>query len=283
MQYKQEMIANNDKTTNRTIMTHICLAKGSDDELKWIESGASVEEFYPWNITRKTRPGDRAVIYMTERISAFVAIATVGRKIEIDEVKTRFAHHVPHFKVNSFIIGRIQMIRPRIELAKAKERLPEWGYLNHPKIASIPNRTTPQGIVDKFLEMLQPLGLFASTAFDLANPPDRIAVTISRIVRDTELAWKVKQLYAYCCQICGYRIELPKGVPYAESHHIKPLGSPHHGKDEIGNILCLCPNHHAELDYLARDLILSKLHIHKDHVLNQEYIDYHNREFDKKR
>jgi putative restriction endonuclease len=34
----------------------------------------------------------------------------------------------------------------------------------------------------------------------------------------------------------------PKGA------HIKPLGRPHNGLDVDGNVLCLCPNHHAQLD-----------------------------------
>jgi predicted restriction endonuclease len=58
-------------------------------------------------------------------------------------------------------------------------------------------------------------------------------------------------LHEYRCQICGKRIALPDGGFYAEAHHIRPLGSPHNGPDHVGNILCVCPNHHVALDYLC--------------------------------
>ncbi len=30
--------------------------------------------------------------------------------------------------------------------------------------------------------------------------------------------------------------------------HIRPLRRPHDGPDDESNILCLCPNHHVEID-----------------------------------
>src|SRR5690606_19162445 len=79
--------------------------------------------------------------------------------------------------------------------------------------------------------------------------PERIETKIQRIIRDTALSKKVKALHNYKCQLCGTTIELPNGQRYAEAHHIKPLGSPHDGPDIMGNLICLCPNHHAMLDY----------------------------------
>jgi putative restriction endonuclease len=75
----------------------------------------------------------------------------------------------------------------------------------------------------------------------------RVSSTVLRIVRDTAVSRSVKQLYDFRCQICGTRLEC-EGGPYAEAAHIRPLGSPHHGPDVIGNILCLCPNHHVLFD-----------------------------------
>ena len=36
---------------------------------------------------------------------------------------------------------------------------------------------------------------------------------------------------------------------YAEGHHLHPLGSAYDGPDVRGNILVVCPTHHAEFDY----------------------------------
>lgn len=70
---------------------------------------------------------------------------------------------------------------------------------------------------------------------------------ISRIVRDRKLAEKVKKIYNYRCQICNILLEGNAG-PYAIAAHIKPIGEPHNGPDELENILCLCPNHHVMFD-----------------------------------
>jgi putative restriction endonuclease len=78
-------------------------------------------------------------------------------------------------------------------------------------------------------------------------PAPRVYSTVLRIVRDTVLSRSVKQLYDFRCQICGIRLECEGGA-YAEAAHIRPLGSPHRGSDVIGNILCLCPNHHVLFD-----------------------------------
>ena len=113
-------------------------------------------------------------------------------------------------------------------------------------------------------------------------PPNRVETTTYRILRDTNLAKKVKYLNKYECQICGHYILLNNGGKYAEAHHIKPLGGPHNGPDVMGNIICVCPNHHAELDYGVRELILSELRLVDGHKIESEFIAYHNSEIFKK-
>ncbi len=106
---------------------------------------------------------------------------------------------------------------------------------------------------------------------------DRVDVSISRIVRDTELTKRIKQLHNFECQLCGYAIILPDGSRYAEGHHIQPLGTPHNGPDRDDNVLCLCPNHHAACDLGAIPLTESELRRVDGHTIGQRFIDYHNR------
>ena len=75
----------------------------------------------------------------------------------------------------------------------------------------------------------------------------RVSSNVLRVVRDTALGPHVKSLYAYRCQVCGIRLEC-EGGPYAEAAHVRPLGRPHDGPDELSNVLCLCPNHHVLFD-----------------------------------
>lgn len=124
------------------------------------------------------------------------------------------------------------------------------------------------------------LGDFANgspEAADLAPPTTlRIASTVYRILRDTELARQIKRDYGFRCQICGHTIELPDGSRYAEAHHIHPLGRPHCGPDCVENLIVLCPNHHAMCDYGAIRVVLDELHIIKGHKINPKFAAYHN-------
>jgi hypothetical protein len=107
------------------------------------------------------------------------------------------------------------------------------------------------------------------------NLPNRVATTISRILRDSALVATLKQRYNFKCQICGTRLELPKGFFYCEAHHIRPLGAPHDGSDEESNLVIVCPNHHVLLDYGAIPLSTDSL-VSSFHYINQAHIDYHN-------
>lgn len=110
----------------------------------------------------------------------------------------------------------------------------------------------------------------------------RVEVTVQRIVRDTKIAKRVKQLHNYQCQVCGTVLETSAGL-YAEAAHIKPLGQPHNGPDVESNILCLCPNHHVLFDNggftIADDLSLigidGELKTVKKHKIEREFIQYH--------
>lgn len=104
-----------------------------------------------------------------------------------------------------------------------------------------------------------------------ADQPERVKQETYRILRDTQLARDVKVANEFYCQICGEQLVLKDGSPYAEAHHIKPLGREHNGPDVRKNILCVCPNHHALLDYgaIKLDPMLLK-------GIERKYIDYHN-------
>jgi hypothetical protein len=116
----------------------------------------------------------------------------------------------------------------------------------------------------------------AEEADDLAEPPRRIATNVSRIVRDTELAQEIKEMHNFECQVCGYSIRLSDGRRYAEAHHIQPLGGGHNGTDVRGNIICVCPNHHAELDLCSLRISIAMLRRIPGHKIGARFIDYHN-------
>ncbi|WP_295121635.1 YDG/SRA domain-containing protein [uncultured Leifsonia sp.] len=82
----------------------------------------------------------------------------------------------------------------------------------------------------------------------LEADPSFSTTTISRRIRDSAAVRRVKRLYDDSCQICGTRIIGSQGRSYSEGAHVRPLGRPHLGPDTESNLLCLCPNHHTQLD-----------------------------------
>lgn len=113
-------------------------------------------------------------------------------------------------------------------------------------------------------------------AVDIQPPAERLETITSRIIRDTSLSRRIKHLHNHECQLCGHTILLPDGTRYAEAHHIQPLGAPHHGPDTGENLVCVCPNHHAELDFGVRPLALADLRVAPGHAVGEAFVAYHN-------
>ncbi|NVO32467.1 YDG/SRA domain-containing protein [Hymenobacter lapidiphilus] len=132
--------------------------------------------------------------------------------------------------------------------------------------------------------LAKPAGFEVQEPVAMYQPAPRVTVSSSRLVRDTSLMQRVKQLYDFHCQVCLQRLANPVR-PYAEAAHLQPLGAPHHGPDTLDNLLCLCPNHHVLLDMGAWSLddhfqlkgISGTLQIRPSHCLSVEWARYHRR------
>ena len=93
------------------------------------------------------------------------------------------------------------------------------------------------------------------------------------IVRNRSLVAKIKELYSNSCQLCNNQLKIRKSIFYSEVHHIIPLGAPHNGKDNLSNVLCVCPNCHVLLDLGA--IKLETIPVSK-HKISKESLAYHN-------
>lgn len=118
--------------------------------------------------------------------------------------------------------------------------------------------------------------------------PEFSTALVSRRIRDTAMSRAIKELYEYSCQVCGTQVEAFEGRLYAEGAHVRPLGRPHLGKDSRSNLLCLCPNHHTQLDVggmlISDDMVainaasaapIAQLRWRKDHRIDVENAVYH--------
>lgn len=152
-----------------------------------------------------------------------------------------------------------------------------WYIENRPIKEGLSNFCKDCFMDDNFSEQIW-FPLIPRSPLDIdTQPADRISQTTSRIKRNSKLSDSLKILYGFTCQICGISILLPGNQFYIEVHHIQPLGIPHNGPDIEQNLICVCPNHHVQLDYGAIPLNMSDLNIHPNHHVSIEFVEYHNR------
>jgi putative restriction endonuclease len=129
--------------------------------------------------------------------------------------------------------------------------------------------------------------LIAEIGTRVAAEAKYATVSTLRRVRERQVREEVMALYAHRCQICSLRIVTATGRPYAEGAHIRPLGLPHEGDDHVRNMLCLCPNHHKQMDvgdlvitddlHARRTLTgedLGALAVHPQHAIRREDVTF---------
>jgi predicted HNH restriction endonuclease len=106
--------------------------------------------------------------------------------------------------------------------------------------------------------------------------PGRAERRTYRVLRDTKLARQLKLLHRDRCQVCDVTLRISETLTYSEAHHIIPLGNKHNGPDIPGNIIVLCPNHHALCDLGAIPLNQSDILTVDGHVISDTSLKYHN-------
>jgi hypothetical protein len=229
---------------------------------------------YWWTITKSARRGDRVVFYMIRPMSAFVAIGTADSDARLNEDRNSewYGHYIAE-------VRDVEMLPGPVLLARVQDWFPEWDYLRTPRRSA----RVPVEIADELLVRLtgKSEGGFLVPCDD-SEPPTRVATSVLRIIRDTAIARSLKRLYDWKCQVCGQRICCDVDSFYAEGHHLRPLGK-HDGLDEPGNMLVLCPNHHAMFEFgLPRFLSPTSIQIGRQrlrltskHEVASENIEYY--------
>ena len=146
-----------------------------------------------------------------------------------------------------------------------------------------------QSNIDQLEETLKPN---LKTSYERAP---RSEVTYEKIKRIRENTKKIKMMYDYKCQVCETKLDVPSGDPISIGAHIKGVGRPSNGPDVVENMLCLCPNHHAQFDrysfyidpvtYEIKGLNLyenKKLFIHEKHFIDMQFLKYHFEEYQRR-
>ncbi len=76
----------------------------------------------------------------------------------------------------------------------------------------------------------------------------RRKTVMQQIVRRGKNLRFLHEVYAGECQLSGVRLIMPDGSFSTDCSHIRPLGKPHSGKDDVANMLSLSPTMHRLFD-----------------------------------
>lgn len=76
----------------------------------------------------------------------------------------------------------------------------------------------------------------------------RRLVNVKQLIRRADNRRFVQRLYSGTCQLSGVVLRLPGGNFTVDCAHVRPLGDPHNGPDDVKNMLSLSPTMHRLLD-----------------------------------
>ncbi|MEO6750427.1 MAG: HNH endonuclease, partial [Chthoniobacteraceae bacterium] len=210
-------------------MLRILVGNSSSDR-ELLHNGAEAGKLQQWVVPKTALVGDAAVFFI--RPEGFVARGVIH---------TRPKPHSSWPGKYGAAIRSVTMLAAPVPIDLVQEKMPEWGW---PLARTLSYTSITDNTENQLLALLDSYQAPSATqeTSDLPQlPQERVPTITDRILRDTELARRVKSIHRSECQICGHTIQLPNGARYAEAHHIQPLGTPHNGPDILSNILCLCP------------------------------------------
>lgn len=125
------------------------------------------------------------------------------------------------------------------------------------------------------------------------SPSERIEYRGNRLKRNVKYSEQIKKMYNFTCQVCKVFLKTPnEGYGIAEAAHIQAMGKPHEGPDTKSNMICLCPNHHAQFDrfsfYIEPETLEiigldefkgKSIKINSKHKVKSEYFEYQKQQY----
>jgi len=195
-----------------------------------------------WRFAAEARKGDLVCVYdMGSLLGAGIIIgdyqyvddslsengSVFACRRDVDWLRTDVRPLSPHEK--SVLLQRNEWSIVRIDDERVKAMVHRWAYSEiDENIENLARRSGPELDDDEFEKKMG-------------------RVTRTAVRRDSKKANTFGRAYNMECQICRMSIIQPDGRRFVEVHHIKPVGERHNGPDRMSNMICLCPNHHAEM------------------------------------
>ena len=220
-----------------------------------------------WPVRKTAQVGDDVVFLIPSMSGDFVARGQVATAPVLRRWKNRQQYGIA--------VANVEPLSPRVPIWHLHEMIPEWPWTGYARSFT----AVPEEFVEQFWDAIRSV----PRSYDFETPPGRHDVRVSRIIRDTGAAMKLKRKYGFACQICGLTFVYGNDKHYIETHHLRPLGAPHHGPDTPANMLVLCPNHHAMFDlrmprFLSADTVEIEGKQHRlamKHKLAQSHVAYY--------
>jgi hypothetical protein len=267
--------------------------------LDWHQGSNVIRQEEIIGIARKTKPYNFGQVMVL-----FSSLNAAGIKIPgkaITSLCERFSTRNDEVSIVKCISEFAENVGPEIAYSELQLILIYLRQNRNGEARNIANSILRRNIDSRLREHIQKVfaetndirvnDIFDALKFEFSNAPNiQKRVTYSRnatgVSRLRDIVRELKSMYDDLCQICRTPLETPFGR-ISEAAHIQGLGNPHNGPDEIGNLICLCPNHHKLFDsssfYFADDFkvvstingeILGELYIDSDHSISTPCIRY---------
>lgn len=127
------------------------------------------------------------------------------------------------------------------------------------------------------------------------GPVDRRTKQVDQLVRSSKNKRQLEDWYKKVCQICQGLLPTGRQRHTIDYAHIRPLGAPHNGPDQVSNMLSMCPNHHRQFDrgaiavdpdtrailapHGSTPKVLAQLHVNPAHKISRAELSYHKTTF----
>ena len=186
-----------------------------------------------------------ALIVVTEKSGHINRKAFIGKDIP-DGLKNRI---VAHSKSWMFSEDDFEAIRNGLNQLS--------GLGNHAAWAKV-RREVPSWEAFFGLIASAPIEPGQDAINDLGSDTPGIKTAFAKsYARDPRIRKEVERRSKGCCELCGKSgFQRPDGTKYIETHHIIALAN--EGEDRISNVIGLCPEHHREAHYGARQTELER-------------------------
>jgi 5-methylcytosine-specific restriction endonuclease McrA len=236
-------------------MLHIVQGGIENGDKAWLERAAKRGLSHSWVNPKRTRPGDRAIIYIAG-IGFFATATFKSEAIPSKNWANRYSSRM----------GNVRLIRPPVSLGVIRRKLPRFKWADYPRSITTPDSTMEAKLL-RLVADRRRLGSadISEKQFVEASLAELRAAALLRAKSKLEprekrswdrrrakaVAEYVPRRSAGTCEGCRQTAPFLRadGSGYLEPHHVTRVSDG--GPDHPAHVIALCPNCHRRVHHGA--------------------------------